>query len=123
MTKQLTISRQDYDKISALLDTATPQIAELLEQELSRAAIVEKEKVPQDVVTMYSEVEFIDIDSQEKQKVTLVYPPDSNIEENKISILAPVGAALIGLHVGDKIDWPLSSTKVKRLKVIAVRVP
>lgn len=118
--KPLTISQIDYDKISALLDTATLQIAELLEEELSRANIVDEKDLPEDVVAMYSEVEFMDIDSKTKQKVTLVYPPDSNIEENKISILAPVGAALIGLHIGDSITWPISENKVKRIKVTNV---
>jgi regulator of nucleoside diphosphate kinase len=63
------------------------------------------------------------LDTGEKSTVCLVYPLDANIEEMKISILSPVGMALIGLRVGGKIDWPLPGGNIKNLQVIAVSQP
>ncbi len=116
----LIISREDLQKITALLAIARLDIVELLEEELARAEIVPKEDLPADVVCMGSEVTFMDLDTEKENTVTLVYPHESNIEENKISILAPVGAALIGLRIGQTIDWPISETKIRRIRVTFV---
>ncbi|WP_413557850.1 nucleoside diphosphate kinase regulator [Bdellovibrio sp. HCB209] len=117
----LVISREDYQKISTLLSVAQTDIADLLEEELGRAELVEAAEIPKDTVSMNDKVSFVDLDSGKEQEVTLVYPLDADINGNKVSILAPVGAALIGLKVGQIIHWPLGSDKVKRIKVIAVQ--
>lgn len=117
----LIITQDDFQKISRLLIAAQGDLAELLQEELNRAFIVTSEELPQDVVAMNSKVSFQDIDSGKELAVTLVYPHEANINENKVSVLAPVGSALIGLRVGQVINWPLPNGKEKRLKVVSVQ--
>lgn len=119
----LVILQEDFNKISALLAIAKPQIVDLLEEELDRAQVVNHDQLPKDIVTMNSIVTFIDLDSKKQDEVTLVFPHDADIEKNKISILAPIGAALIGLRTGQTIDWPVSSEKTRRISVTNVRQP
>ena len=77
-----------------------------LEAELERANIVEPTEVPSTIVTMNSTVSFIVDSSQEEFELTLVYPKDMDSSGKKISVLAPVGSALLGLSKGDQIEWP-----------------
>ncbi|UYL07231.1 nucleoside diphosphate kinase regulator [Bdellovibrio sp. SKB1291214] len=116
----LVISQEDYTKISTLLSVSKAPIAEQLEEELDRAELVPSDELPQDTVSMNSQVTFVDLDTGKEQSVILAYPNDANIEQNKVSILAPVGAALIGLRVGQMIDWPIADGKVRRIKVVSV---
>jgi len=76
-----------------------------LQAELQRAKIVESASVPRDVVTMDSRVRLRDLDSGEVETYTLVYPDQANIAENKLSILAPIGTAILGYRVGDIVQW------------------
>ena len=117
----LIIAKSDYEKISILTSMAKRELADLLEEELARASVVEDDQVPPDVVSMNSTVSFEDIETGKTTVITLVYPPDANIEANKISILTPVGSALIGLRVGQTIQWPFPNGKVKTLKVVEVK--
>lgn len=117
---KLMMTESDFQKISALVMSTQTEISEMLEEELGRAAVVPSDQLPKDVVTMNSTVSFTDLDSGKKSVVTLVYPHEANIEENKVSILAPVGAALIGLRVGQIINWPLPQGKERRIKVESV---
>lgn len=119
----LIISRPDFERISALAVLAKRELADLLEEELARAQIVAEEQRPADVVAMNSTVGFEDMDTGKTSVVTLVYPPEADIDANKISILTPVGSALIGLRVGQIIHWPLPNGKEKRLKVVSVQAP
>ncbi len=116
----LTISQEDFQKITAIISNAKFEIAELLEEELSRAKVVPASQMPPDTVSMGSQVTFVDLDTNEECTTTLVYPHESDIHQHRVSILAPVGAALIGLRVGQTINWPLKNMKVRRLKVTAV---
>lgn len=117
---QLILSQDDFQKISLLVRTASGELAELLEEELNRAQVVEDTKLLLDRVMMNSKVQFLDLESGKNQEITLVYPHEANIEENKVSILAPVGAALLGLKVGGVIEWPLPGGKKKKIQVLAV---
>lgn len=114
------LKREDFEKINSLILNSKSEIAELLEEELSRADVVSSEELPDGVVSMNSRVSFKDLDTGRESMLTLVYPHEAKIEESKVSILAPVGSALIGLRVGDIIHWPLPHGKEKRLKVISV---
>lgn len=116
----LILSETDFKKISALLVLNQSDIFELLEEELHRALVVSTEMLPKDVVAMNSTVTFLDMDSNRQSVVELVYPHQVDIEKNKISILSPIGAALIGLRVQQSIHWPMPSGKVKKLKVVSV---
>ena len=93
---------------------------EALEAELDRAEVVAPADVPADVVTMNSRVRFADADTGEEQEATLVYPADANVKESRISVLAPIGAALLGLSIGQFIEWPVPSGATKRLRVVSV---
>jgi len=78
-----------------------------LEQELDRAHVVDASAIPRDVVTMNSQVRIEDVDTGLENVYTLVFPSDASIPENKISILAPIGTALLGTRVGTTVDWPV----------------
>lgn len=117
----LVISQEDFQKISFLLSDAGREVADLLEEELARAKLVPVGSLPADTVSMNCEVTFTDLDSGKEQRVTLVYPHEADIEFGRISILAPVGAALIGMRVGQEIEWPLSVGRSRRIKVLSVQ--
>jgi len=106
---EITISSRDadrlYDLIESLPADTVPGINEL-EAELSRANIVEPQDVPPTVVTMNSTVKFYVESTQSEFELTLVYPDDVDASGKTISILAPVGSALLGLSQGDEIEWP-----------------
>lgn len=116
----LILTKADFENLTSLINTANAKAAELLEEELNRASVVPDGELPADVVSMNSQVRFQDLETEKETVVTLVYPHDANIEESKISILAPVGSALIGLRVGQVIQWPVPNGKEKRFKVLSV---
>lgn len=116
----LIISDHDYQRLLPLTEKYKTATAELLEDELGRAEVVSYANFPANVVAMNSCVTFLDMSSGEKSTVSLVYPQEANIDEMKISILSPIGSALIGLRVGGRIDWPLPAGAIKHLQVVAV---
>jgi regulator of nucleoside diphosphate kinase len=87
-----------------------------LEAELKRANVVESNEVPADVVTMNSKVLFRNLDSKEEMTYSLVFPEDANIESGAISILAPVGTALLGYREGSTVEWAVPSGR-RRFKI------
>ncbi len=84
-----------------------------LERELERANIVKPQKVPPEVITMNSKVMLKDLDTGEKMIYTLVYPEKADLLENKISVLAPVGTAILGFSKGDVIEWNIPAGSVR----------
>ncbi|HEX5765875.1 MAG TPA: nucleoside diphosphate kinase regulator [Woeseiaceae bacterium] len=106
---KVVISTRDAERLEALLQSmpgkAFPGKAEL-EAELDRADVVEPQEIPPTVVTMNSTVKFRVHSSQEEFQLTLVYPKDVDQSGGTISVLAPVGSALLGLSQGDEIEWP-----------------
>ena len=78
---------------------------EALQGELDRAHIVEPTAIPHDVVTMNSRVRLADVETNEKQIYTVVFPSDANLDQRKISVLAPIGTAILGYRVGDTVEW------------------
>lgn len=119
----LVISQEDFHQISALISIARTEVSELLEEELGRAKLIPTEQLSNEIVSMNSEVTFLDLDTGKEHQMTLVYPHEANMETGRISILAPVGAALIGLRVGQSIDWPIRDKKIRRLKIVSVSPP
>jgi regulator of nucleoside diphosphate kinase len=75
-----------------------------LEMDLEFAEVLSAEEIPADVVTMNSTVEIRDFESGDTETYTLVYPQDADVIANRISILAPVGQALLGKRVGDEVQ-------------------
>lgn len=115
--QQLMISRNDYEVIMAWIKrrlgkvTFNKEDAKELETEIKKATLVDKEKLPPDVVRLNSTV----IIKEEKQKkeiqVTVVTPEKADIRQRKISIMSPIGTALIGFRKGHKISWQVPSGK------------
>ena len=92
---------------------------ETLQGELDRAHIVEPAAVPNDVVTMNSQVRLTDVNTNEEQIYTVVFPSQANLDQGKISILAPIGTAILGYRVGDTVKWPVpGGIKTLRIKEI-----
>ncbi|KZY36177.1 transcription elongation factor GreAB [Alcanivorax sp. HI0083] len=114
----ITVSRLDVARLEALLATAHGEVAEGLEEELLRATVVAPEAMPADVVTMNSRIRCREQGRGREMSLTLVYPQDSGPE--KVSVLAPVGAALLGLSVGQSIDWPAPNGKTLKLEILAI---
>ena len=109
MASNLVISSLDADRLHDLLLTnrnGSLKGVEALQAELDRANVVEPEEIPPSVVTMNSTVRFGIVDSSEAFHLTLVYPKDMDDSGEKISILAPIGSALLGMSQGDEIEWP-----------------
>ncbi len=89
---------------------------EHLEEELDRAVLVPSEKVPGNVVTMNSRMRVKDLDSEKEMLIQLVFPSEADFERGKISILAPIGTALIGYRTGDTVEWKVPSG-LRRLRI------
>ncbi len=115
------ITRVDLQRLERLLDSLEEYGpgAEALEQELARAQVVGHDEVPAGVVTMNSRVHCREEASGKDYHLTLVYPQDAG-GEGRVSILAPVGSALLGLSVGQHIDWPEPGGKQLKLTLLAV---
>ncbi|MBN9522700.1 nucleoside diphosphate kinase regulator [bacterium] len=90
--------------------------------ELRRARVVPRSELPPDVVTMNSTVCLRDLETGEEETYTLVYPTDADIGENKLSVLAPIGTALLGYRAGDVVEWPVPAG-VSRFRIEGVLQP
>jgi regulator of nucleoside diphosphate kinase len=84
-----------------------PGSAAALAGEVRRAKVVPRSELPRDVVTMNATVRMRELGTGEEETYTLVYPDEADIEANKLSILAPVGTALLGYRAGDVVEWPV----------------
>ncbi|HZS17405.1 MAG TPA: nucleoside diphosphate kinase regulator [Candidatus Udaeobacter sp.] len=93
---------------------------EALAAELERAVVVDPRAVPGDVITMNSRAELLDLDSGETATFALVFPLHANIDDGKISVLAPIGTGMLGHRVGDEFEWKVPSG-VRRMRVIQMR--
>ncbi|MBJ9977551.1 nucleoside diphosphate kinase regulator [Pseudomonas sp. S75] len=118
----LILTRLDVQRLERLLDSlddSTPGVL-ALQDELDRAdQVVGHEDIPAGVVTMNSRVHCRELATGKDYHLTLVYPKDAG-PEGSVSILAPIGCALLGLSVGDEIDWPAPGGRTLRLKLLAV---
>lgn len=121
LPKNIYVTENDFDRLERLLSGVgnSPNINRLRE-ELERATVVRSEDIPPHVVTMNSKVSFREADTDAESEITLVYPSDADVNRKRISVLTPVGSALIGLSVGDEIEWPLPSGKIRAYKIISV---
>jgi regulator of nucleoside diphosphate kinase len=120
------ISRDDYSKLRLLIATALHSNASAalakLRDELDRAAVIDPTVIPVDVVTMNSTVAFEDLGTSEVEEYTITFPEKADVEQHRISILAPIGTALIGCRVGDIVKWATPGG-VRQLKVRRVTAP
>lgn len=111
MSRTIFITESDLMELRTMIDRADNNSEGFyltnLRTELQRARIVPAEDVPRDVVTMNSKVLLYDLDTKERELFTLVYPWHADPDNYRISVLAPVGTAMIGCRVGDVIKWPV----------------
>jgi regulator of nucleoside diphosphate kinase len=109
--RDIYITEYDLTRLKELLQVGISfaerdrESLESLQGELDRAHIVEPTAVPHDVVTMHSRVRLKDLETNEEMLYTLVFPSEANVEQRKISILAPIGTAMLGYRVGDEVQW------------------
>lgn len=119
------ITEADHSKLTrmiALGNFSPRERGELhaLAAELARARIIADDEMPPDVITMNSTAELLDLDTGERMDFTVVFPADADIDEGKISVLAPVGAGMLGYSLGDEFEQP-SPNGLRRLKVAQIR--
>jgi len=100
-----------------------PVVAAMLLEEIERAELHEPCSLPPDAVTLGSRVDFVDENSRELRRVTLVLPAEANIAEGRMSILTPIGAALYGLRAGSAINWPDLEGHERRITITRVVQP
>ncbi|MBL4834121.1 MAG: nucleoside diphosphate kinase regulator [Pseudomonas sp.] len=117
----IVISKLDLQRLDKVLDPMKYplDILEVLETEIERARIVSHKRIQPNIVTMNSKVLVLDETTSREFQVTLVYPEDSRGAET-VSILAPVGMALLGLKVGQRIEWTSPQCRPLKLKVLEV---
>lgn len=119
MQRTIFITDSDRQKLRKLIDqekefgAGNTELLQDLELEIERACVKPSGEIPHDVITMCSTVLLRDMDSGEKITYTLVYPPDSNLTEGKISVLAPVGTAILGYREGDILSWAIPDGTVR----------
>ena len=120
------ISRDDHTKLRLLLTTASrskPSDAlQKLHDELERAVVLDPAAIPEGVVTLESKVTFEDLGSREVEEYTITFPEQANHEAKRLSILAPIGIALLGCRVGDIVNWSPPGGP-RQLKVCSVTHP
>lgn len=121
----LVLGEGDYSKLMSLvsaMQARLPEVADDLIAEIERAEVVDAADVPEDVVRMGSTVEY-QPDGGQARRVTLVYPTEADIDAGKISVLTPIGTALLGLKVGDRIGWQARNGRTQELTIRAVAPP
>jgi regulator of nucleoside diphosphate kinase len=120
--REIYVTALDVERLRKLLEgvrlwsSRDREHLEALEGELDRAHVVAPQEIPGDIVTMNSAVLVRDLDTDAEMALTLVFPSDTGLELGKISILAPVGTALLGYRVGDTIEWKVPG-RVRRLRI------
>lgn len=121
--ESIMITEMDYYRLDSLIENGDPlsekELTDLSE-EIARARILDFPEIPSDVVTMNSTVRYIDQDTNKESEITIVYPQHANSDKRRISVLAPIGTALLGLREGHEISWKLPDGRQKTLKVLEI---
>ena len=113
------VTDKDLERLTRVITGHAGDSVEQLDAELARAEVVSPHEVSGDVVTMNSEVVYEEVGSGAQRRIRIVYPEDANAQRGWVSVLAPLGSALLGLRVGQEIDWRVPRG-VRRLRIIAV---
>ena len=109
-------SERDYERLKGLVDGGVHRRAghapvSQLARELDRAEVVPDDALPDGVVAMYSTVKLVDLDTDSEHVYTVVYPHEADAKRGRISVLAPVGTALLGYRAGDVVEWEVPAGK------------
>jgi regulator of nucleoside diphosphate kinase len=122
----ITVTAADHAMLSRIAAGAAhtmPELAAELTHELDRARILPGDRVSPDHARIGSQIVYRDETTKRETMVTLVWPQDADIEKNRVSVMTPIGVALIGMAAERSIDWTTRSGDVKRLTVLEVREP
>lgn len=122
----ITVTAADHAMLSRIADGAAdtmPDLAEELGRELDRARILSEGRVSASHVRVGSAVRYRDESTGRDTSVTLVWPEEADIEQGRVSVMTPIGVALIGMAAERSIDWTTRSGEVKRLTVVSVAEP
>lgn len=122
----ITVTAADHAMLSRIAAGAAhtmPELAAELTHELDRARILAGSKVSAEHARIGSRIVYRDESTKRETTVTLVWPEHADIEKNRISVMTPIGVALIGMAAERSIDWTTRSGDVKRLTVLAVHEP
>jgi regulator of nucleoside diphosphate kinase len=122
---RIVVSESDHERLTGLATAAlnrVPETAQELLAEMERAEIVSAPSVPANVVRMGSRVTFLPTDGR-KRRITLVFPAEEDITKSRVSIMTPIGAALIGLTQGQSIQWTARDGRRHELTVLTVEKP
>ena len=117
--RQIVVTEEDHERLENLFASELAAVfsdkpyLQSLRGELDIAKIVSPEDVPSNVVTMNSTVGLRQTRSKEVETYTLVYPEDADIARGKLSVLAPIGTAILGYRVGDRVEWPVPSGVIR----------
>lgn len=121
----LTMTEFDLRRLDALFERMrrqirTPPTLSALERQVERAVVVKPQEIPATVVTMNSQVEIVDLDTEERRALTLVFPSMAGIDAGRVSVLAPLGTALLGSEEGAPVEWrtPRGTRRLRIERVI-----
>lgn len=122
---RIVVTEADHTRLTNLVAAVrerSPDVADELQIEMTRASITDADSISPNVVRMGSIVAF-QSDAASQRRVELVFPVDADIAKGKVSILTPIGTALIGLSVGQSIEWRSRDGRSHRLTVVSVEQP
>lgn len=113
------ISQQDLQRLETMLDhqAKLSPTMQHLEDELARADVVAPQDVPANVVTMNARVLIVIAPAVEAMEITLVYPHDFRGDKGQVNVIAPIGAAILGLAEGQEIEWPQPDGQMMKVKI------
>jgi len=124
--RNIVLTQGDYVRVAQMVqrlryaeDAETRARVQQIQRDLDDAHVVAPDHVPHNVITMGSRVQFLDIDTRMKTTYTVVWPDEACMDEGRVSVLAPIGLALLGCQVGDEVDC-YTPAGVRRLRITEV---
>jgi regulator of nucleoside diphosphate kinase len=122
MNRTIYITQQDMNRLRSLIDSMKSSREDLkaLSAELEQARVVASAAIPADLITMNSKAQVRDLEDDEVMTYTLVFPAKANVDEGQLSVLAPIGTAMLGHRVGDEFEWhvPAGAIRLRVEKVL-----
>jgi len=118
-TPSIVVTASDLERLQRVISAQGGETADMLDAELERAEVIEPDQVSRDVVIMNSDVVYEDTTTGARRTVRVVYPEDADPNKGWVSVLAPLGSALLGLRVGQEIDWHMPRG-MRRLRIVDV---
>lgn len=109
------------EKMATGLEARDPRLADVLLTELARASVLAEAEMPKDVVRVGSRLSYRDAEQEQAQSVELVWPEEADISLGRISVLTPLGTALLGLRAGDAFFWETRNGAQRQLKIVEVQ--